>query len=174
MKKKLISLLMVLTVSLIVNKAGAVNDKKPFTIAVVNLRYVFNNHPYKKWAYNKIKKQKNIYLNEIKTKTKELKKIEKHFESLKNNLKEVDKKRKIRNIKTKREKLNVITKKRAKELKLLEDKLRKPILKSIFKAIEKVRKKNKYTIVLNKSDVLAYSKQIDITKQVIKLVRKYP
>ncbi len=158
--------LLVIVLSLI--STGLLFSQENSKIAVVDIQLVFNTYIQTIKPLAELKKIRQQYQDEITVEENKINELEKRFEAKKLTLSDQDFKRILAIIELKKEKLNTLVNKRNLQLKKMEIKLRRPILKKIRLTIEKIRKEKGYLIILNKADVVAYSPKIDITKEIIR------
>ncbi|MDH4128647.1 MAG: OmpH family outer membrane protein [Spirochaetota bacterium] len=159
-----ISTVILVTLSI---KTFADTNKLLANIAVVDINLVFNSSTLKKNAKIELQKQKEAFLVDIRKEEITIKELESQFETKKNTLNLIEYRKFLSEIEIKKENLGVLIRNKNKELKILEEGLKRPILKKILDIIEKVRKEKGYAIILNKNDALAYDIKVDLTYEVI-------
>lgn len=159
-----INIIIIISFLLIGSPLVAQDDVK---IGVVDIKLVFENYSVIKKAKLELNKKKENYLSEIKRIEDDINALENELKNKKKQLTPKDYRIALAKIELKKIKLNELIDKRNLELKKIEERIRKPVLKKILFIVEQIRKEKGYTVILNKNDVLAYHDKIDLTKEVL-------
>jgi outer membrane protein len=150
-----------------------------FTIANANenIRYInvddiLNNSDLGKIVINKLKKQNDANLVNIRSIENEIKKDNEELTKLKNIINEEEFNKKLVLLKKKIDDFNILKNKLSNELNELKKKEIKLFFEKINPIIEKYMEQNSIALILDKKNIFVARSDYDMTKELIDLINK--
>ena len=144
------------------------------SIAVVDVQLILHELISMQNIEKKIIKEKKIFLKVIQDKRKNIKSQKKNLKVKKNILSKKKFMQSFINIEIENLKLDSLINKKNILLNSMEIAIKQKILKSIFNIIHSIRKEKKYSVVLDKKNVLSFNSKIDITYDVLNRLKNKP
>jgi len=151
---------------------SAAKVKDIIKIGVVDMERLFNEYASKSKSARDLRKKKAKFHDEIKDKLKIIKKMESEFKKNSASMSDSGRRRVSAEIDFKKNQLTAMIARKNRELSAEEKKLSKPILREIYKQVQRVAKRNGFKMILESKTHVAYcDSELDLTRRVLNRLR---
>ncbi len=151
---------------------SAAKVKDIIKIGVVDMERLFNEYASKSKSARDLRKKKAEFAKEIKGKLQVIKKMASEFKKNSGSMSDSGRRRVAAEIDFKKNQLTAMIARKNRELSAEEKKLSKPILKEIYRQVQRVAKRNGFKMILESKTHVAYcDSELDITRKVLNRLR---